>query len=190
MICPLLAPSVTAWGAHGISGAEGRPAVPSTRRRLPPLTQSRRLSISPTTDCCRVDPIGRKSTAIRYQKRCSMTCVHAGTEVLGLPCISLTRLIIAIIKGCMPCRSGKWQWISQDRLDAASGARATVIHRSTEYTPRACSTRVQSSPLSFSHVNGTIVCTLYRTVGEGRGSRCSRRSRRSPPACWCRPGDI
>ena len=29
-------------GAHGISGAEGRPAVPSTWRRQPPLTQSRR----------------------------------------------------------------------------------------------------------------------------------------------------
>jgi hypothetical protein len=27
-------------GAHGISGAEGRPAVPSTWRRQPPLTQS------------------------------------------------------------------------------------------------------------------------------------------------------
>jgi hypothetical protein len=28
-------------GAHGISGAEGRPAVPSTSRRQPPLTQNR-----------------------------------------------------------------------------------------------------------------------------------------------------
>jgi hypothetical protein len=28
-------------GAHGISGAEGKPAVPSTSRRQPPLTQSR-----------------------------------------------------------------------------------------------------------------------------------------------------
>jgi hypothetical protein len=27
-------------GAHGISGAEGRPAVPSTCRRQPPVTQS------------------------------------------------------------------------------------------------------------------------------------------------------
>src|SRR6202040_3187317 len=34
----LLAPSVTARGAHGISGAGGRPAVPSAWRRQPPLT--------------------------------------------------------------------------------------------------------------------------------------------------------
>jgi hypothetical protein len=33
-----LAPSVIAWGAHGMSGAEGRPAVPLTWRRQPPLT--------------------------------------------------------------------------------------------------------------------------------------------------------
>jgi hypothetical protein len=27
--CPDVAPNVTAWAAHSISGAEGRPAVPS-----------------------------------------------------------------------------------------------------------------------------------------------------------------
>ena len=36
----LMAPSVTAWAHRGISGAEGRPVVPLTWPRQPPLTRS------------------------------------------------------------------------------------------------------------------------------------------------------
>jgi len=150
-------------GAHGISGAEGRPAVPSTWRRQPPLT---RTGLS---DVRFGSPLPSRPSERRWQRRNQSTTIwqHCGrSSCLQLP-PRVQSASINIEQHPAPPTTARRRGHGRDRLEIPERRLGLHLHQ-----PHPCSRRRLRCPYEVpSRVRRAVRITGRFDLARSRSQR-------------------